>query len=218
MKKLVMTAAVLACAASIVSAQTVTSANIVGYQKESTTNGGFNISSMQFEDGVGTVESIYGDSLPLGSRVYKWTPTGYVISTYAFVPFPPPGANTWSVNHTLNSGESWWVDTPTVSEAVKSGEVPLDATIDVDVPVGFNLVSYPYPVARTVATLGLAPSLGDRVYVWDGSSYVISTYSFVPFPPPGANTWSNPDTPIAVGQGFWVDAVAPLTWTVTKPF
>ena len=42
MKKILMTAAVLACAASIVSAQTVTSANVVGYSKV-TMEPGFNM-------------------------------------------------------------------------------------------------------------------------------------------------------------------------------
>jgi len=50
MKKLVMTIAVLACAASVATAQTVTSANVVGYTK-STLEPGFNMVRMPFVEG-----------------------------------------------------------------------------------------------------------------------------------------------------------------------
>ena len=55
MKKLVMTVAVLACTASIVSALTVPSANVVGYSKV-TLDDGFNMIRTPFQDGDANVD------------------------------------------------------------------------------------------------------------------------------------------------------------------
>ena len=71
MKKLVMTAAVLACAASIASAQTVTSANIVGYGKVQAADG-LQIASMQFVSGSNTLDTIFGDQYPLGTQMLTY--------------------------------------------------------------------------------------------------------------------------------------------------
>ena len=70
MKKLLMTAAVLATA-SIVTAQTVTSANIVGYNKDVADTGILEISGMQFVGGT-DLRSAYGDSYPMGTVCYVY--------------------------------------------------------------------------------------------------------------------------------------------------
>ena len=94
MKKLVMTVAVLTCAASFVSAQTVTSANIVGYAKMAApAAGAFQLYSFtQFTDGTtnGTVDvqemisnlddlnaAGLGSDLIGADRLYVWTGTKY---------------------------------------------------------------------------------------------------------------------------------------------
>ena len=115
MKKLIATVAVLACAASVVSAQTVTSQNIVGYNKDVSAIG-FHISGMQFDNAVAnTPTTVYGDSLPLNSKIYTWNGSGYVIVTYgqSFVPFV--GLVTKWNNETLpiSVGEGFWYETAT---------------------------------------------------------------------------------------------------------
>jgi len=66
MKKLVMTVAVLACAASVVSAQTVTSANMVGYAKVNAVGGELTLVALNFEPSTNLVSEIvgYGKKMP----------------------------------------------------------------------------------------------------------------------------------------------------------
>ena len=220
MKKLIATVAVLACAASVVSAQTVTSQNIVGYNKDVSAIG-FHISGMQFDNAVAnTPTTVYGDSLPLNSKIYTWNGSGYVIATYgqSFVPFV--GLVTkWNSEPVLGNGEGYWVESTGAAESVLSGEVPLDAAITNSVAAGFSMLSYPYPVDRVITELGFTPVLGDKIYAWNGTGYTIVTYgqSFVPFV--GLVTkWNNETLPISVGEGFWYETATPQTWIATKPF
>ena len=104
MKKLVMTVAVLACAASIVSAQ-VTSVNIVGYNK--TTQAGLTLVSVDFDyDATGvTPEAVYGSTLPVGSKIYTYTPgVGYSTSEYV----DSFGSQFWTADPTIKVGEGFW--------------------------------------------------------------------------------------------------------------
>ena len=81
MKKLIMTAAVVACAA-IVSAQVV-SDNIVGYAKFTASEGAFTMAAINFEPSSPFVSDLIGNQLPLGSKIYKWDKAtdGYVSYT-----------------------------------------------------------------------------------------------------------------------------------------
>jgi hypothetical protein len=96
MKKLVLITAVIACAAMVM-AQTVTSQNIVGYSKEA--NDSLQINAAQFWVGAGnTTTEVYGDQLPVGSKVYVYVPgSGYGgnIATYQSV-FIGGTARTWN--------------------------------------------------------------------------------------------------------------------------
>jgi len=220
MKKLVMTAAVLACATSMVAAQTVTSANIVGYNKEASAVG-FHISGMQFDNAAAnTPTTVYGDSLASGSKIYTWNGSSYVIASYgpSFVPFV--GLVTkWNNEPALGNGDGYWVESVGVAETIRNGEVPMDAAITNSIVAGFQLCSYPYPVDRVISNLGFTPTSGDKIYAWNGTGYDIVSYgpSFVPFV--GLVTkWNNETLPIAVGQGFWYEAAAGSTWIATKPF
>ena len=95
MKKLVMTVAVLTCA-SIVTAQTVTSANVVGYNKlASPAAGTFDLMALaQFSDSSSSVDiqslidnldslnsAGLGSNMAGADKLYVWTGAGY--ATYA---------------------------------------------------------------------------------------------------------------------------------------
>ncbi len=218
MKKAVMAVAVLACAGSVL-AQTVTSANIVGYNKDVSAVG-FHISAMQFENATNTPQTVYGDSMPAGTKIYKFNGTSYDTAAYGSVFVPIQGFVTkWSADLDLGSGDGFWVEAPSAAEAIVSGEVPSAASITNELSVGFNLVSYPYPVDRTVADLGFAPVAGDKVYVFNGTSYDTSAYGSVFVPIQGFVTkWSNENLAISVGEGFWYEAAAAQTWVAEKPF
>ncbi len=220
MKKIIATAAMAACAA-VVTAQTVTSANIVGYNKETATSAGFAISGAQFETGAtNTPSSVYGDQLPSGSKIYKFNGTSYDTSEYGSVFVPISGLVTkWNVELDLSGGVGYWVEYPEAAEAIVSGEVPSADSITNSIEAGFNLVSYPYPVERVITNLGFAPAEGDKIYVFNGSSYDTTEYGSIFVPISGFVTkWNNETLSIDVGQGFWYETDSAQTWIAEKPF
>ena len=219
MKKLVMTVAVLACAASFVSAQTVTSANMVGYSKVSNV-AGLQIGSAQFLVGdSNTVTDVFGDQLPVGSKIYKFDPAngyGGNISTYSAVFL---GGTAWNVELELLPGVGYWVEAAADAETIISGEVPLDEIVTNNIVAGLQLMSYPYPVATSISQMQFNPTVGDKVYKFDsanGYSGSISTYSDVFL---GGTAWDI-DLTFEVGEGFWYESAAAGTvqWIVNRPF
>ena len=216
MKKTVITLAVVAFAAAAVQAQT-TSANIVGYSKSSYA-GGFFISANQFL-GSSTVSEVYGDSLPANSKVYTFDGSSYTIASYGSVFVPGQGLVTqWDDDLSLSAGVGYWVETPSATEAVVSGEVESAAAVTNSISAGFQLVSYPYPVEVTVEDLDLSPASGDKVYVWDGTGYTIVSYGSVFVPGQGLVTQWDSNPTIGVGQGFWYETATPQEWVANKPF
>lgn len=217
MKKIMLAAVGFAFAASIASAQ-VTSANIVGYNKDTANAAGLHISGMQFLNETNTPTSVYGDQLPKGSKIYKFDGS-YTIVTYTDVFVPIQGLVTkWSSEVDLGNGDGYWVEVPSASEAILSGEVSTENSITNNIEIGLQLVSYPYPVERVITNLGFTPAKGDKIYVYDGS-YTIITYTDVFVPIQGLVTkWSNETLSIGVGEGFWYEAVSPQTWIANKPF
>jgi len=224
MKKLVMTVAVLACATSMVAAQTVTSANVVGYNKDIGAPG-FHISGYAFTGSDTSPQGVFGDQLPLGSKLYTFNGATYDVSTYesvfSWVTFT--SVDQWNPNTLdLSGANGFWVENVGAASAtaVLSGEVELAATVTNSVSTGFQLLSYPYPVASTVADLGLSPAIGDKIYAFNGATYDVSTYesvfSWVTFT--SVDQW-NPNTlTIGVGEGFWYEATAGQTWIANRPF
>ena len=221
MKKLIMTAAVVACAA-VVTAQTVTSANIVGYAKKTApAAGAFDLMALaQFTDGsnaidiqsiISNLDSLNSaglDSDTVGAdKLYVWTGTGY--ATYALFYDATQTANPgpfWAsttelgwingygflgVNAavaTVDRGASMWLETGAggaSGDVLTSGEVPQDGTFDMDVDIGFTLISYPYTSSINVNSLTVSNSVSaglesdavgaDKLYVWTGTGY--ATYA-----------------------------------------
>lgn len=211
MKKIIATAAFVAAAAAV-TAQTVTSANIVGYNK-ATTEAGFLIKANQFSTTNQTPEGVFGSSLPVGSKIYTFDGSAYSISTYTAGFFGAP--DYWNNALDLGQGVGFWVETAGVEEPIVSGEVYMDDSVTNSIAVGFQLISYPYPVERTVKTLGFTPEIGDKVYKFSGGSYQISTYTAGFFGAP--DDWNN-DFILEVGEGFWYEAVAATNWVVNRPF
>lgn len=217
-KRLTIAAAALISASAF--AQTVTSANIVGYNKDVNADG-FTISALQFDIGTSnTPETVYGDSLPKGSQIFVWDGSGYTIATYTdvFVPFVG-NVTKWSSEPEFFIGDGYWIDSAGVSTSILSGEVVSEASVTNSLIEGFSLLSYPYPVDRVITNLGFTPNKGDQIFIWDGSGYSISTYTdvFVPFQG-NVLKWSIETNSVAVGQGFWYESVSNSTWIVNKPF
>ena len=218
MKKATIALVALAFGAFTAQAQT-TSANIVGYSKSSLT-GGFTIAAMQFDGGASGPTAVYGDQLPSGSKIYTFDGSSYSIASYGSTFVPGQGLVTaWNAAPSLEAGSAYWIETASPVDAIVSGSVNTADSVTNNIAAGFSLVSYPYPVERTVADLELSPASGDKIYAWDGSAYTIISYGSVFVPGQGLVTqWNNSSAVISVGQGFWYETATPQTWVVNKPF
>ena len=231
MKKIIIAAMALTCATAIVSADTVTSENVVGYNKFQIKDG-LQMPGLQFiGTGDAIPESLFGDSLPVGSKIYIWgndgTTSGYeAIATYIQPALPPNAPTKWDNDPVIPLGAAYWVRLPsaisTNIEVTISGDVLMDSNKVVTIESGLQLICNPYPVALTVGDLNITPAVGDKVYVWgnDGTTagYIsVTTYVQPPLPPGAPAKWDNPDALIGVGQGFWYKSAdlgaKTLTWT-----
>jgi len=220
MKKIVMTATLVACAA-VVTAQTVTSANIVGYSKATVSAGGLQLLSPQFSgtDGGVMLDDAFS-GLNANDQVLTWNGGGYTTYTYYGATygwldgsFQPAGSTV------ITAGNGLWVKSAGASiDAITSGEVPDTASIDVSVIVGLNMIANPYPVALALADIPAGITANDIVYIWNGGGYAAYTYYGATygwldgsFQPAGA-------VEIGVGQAFWLSAQTAATLTFNKAF
>jgi hypothetical protein len=229
MKKTLLIAAAALISASAIAE--VTSANIVGYYKDTGAPSGgassLHISGYQFTETNATPETVFGSQLPLGTKVSTYN-GGYQFSTYEesvdYGTWPPTTNVGWSADLDLSGQAGFWVQNFDISQqvAVVAGEVELADSVTNSIEPGLQLVSYPYPVATTVTNLGLNAAVGDKVYVYD-SGYQISTYEesvdYGTWPPTTNVGWSA-DYNIDVGEGFWVQSFQGVTndWVVNRPF
>ncbi|MCF7817689.1 MAG: hypothetical protein K9M54_07390 [Kiritimatiellales bacterium] len=206
MKKLVVTAAMLACAASMASAQTVTSANMVGYAKVNAIGGQLTLVALNFETGGLTLNDVFG-TLPSASAIHLWDKTGntYITSTKGRAGFSP--------NSVIGLGDAFWIQAAGTgtNEVILSGEVLLSATNVVSVATGLDATGYFYPVETLWQDTDLAAQLpsASAVHIWNGVGY--STYT------KGRAGWSGNPT-IGVGSGFWVQSPSSFTWSEVRPF
>ncbi len=208
--KIIITAAVLACAASIVSAKTVTSANIVGYGKVATANG-LAVVAQQF-DGGSTPTDLFGDTLPLGSVIYQYTGIGYNVSEYKTIFL---AGDAWDTPLDLSVG-SFWVETSLVNTNIFSGEVPMTDSITNSLITGLTLTAYPYPVEVGISDLDITPTLGDVIYQYTGSGYNVSEYKTIFL---SGDAWDT-ELVFGVGDGFWYENAnaSDNVWVEVKPF
>lgn len=220
-KTLLIAAAALISASAFAATNVVSSANIVGYNKEITAENGLKISALQFDTGTSnTPTSVYGDNLPKGSKMFLWNGSGYEIASYTdvFVAFVG-NVTKWDANPEFFIGDGYWIDSAGVSTSVLSGNVILSDSVTNGLIEGVNLVSYPYPVDRVITNLGFTPNKGDKIFIWNGTGYDIASYTdvFVAFQG-NVTKWDNETNSISVGQGFWYESVSNSTWIANKPF
>jgi len=212
MKKLTTASIALVCVATfLVAAQAVTSKNIVGYNK-TVLKGGLQLLGTSFIKTNATPETIFGDRLPVGSKVYRYNGEIYNIAEY-IVGFGGVG---WDNSFDIGQGVAYWVDVPegTMTNLL-SGEVETADAVTNTVATGLQLFAFPYPVEMKVKDLGFTPTVGDHIYYYNGSGYNIAEY-IVGF---GGVGWDN-DFTIPVGYGFWYESHASsnTVWIAERPF
>jgi hypothetical protein len=211
MKKLMMTAAVVACAAAV-TAQTVTSANIVGYAKATVPGPGFEIVAPQFNAGDAggiTLGDAFSGMNDL-DEVLFWNGAGY--DTFRYY-----AGYGWYYNNDIDpaddvlvpEGQAIWAKSAVGATLIMAGEVPTAASVTNSVAVGFNMIANPYPVEIALGDLDVSQLTDvDEILVWNGTGYDIYRYYA------GYGWYFNNDidpadtVKIGVGQGVWLKAAA----------
>ncbi|MDZ8117921.1 hypothetical protein [Pontiella agarivorans] len=198
MKKIIATAAMAACAA-VVTAQTVTSANIVGYTKVEAVGGELTLVALNFDAGSATLQDLLGTDLPALSGVFLWDK-----GTGAYVGSTLNTRGSWTPNLTVNTGDAFWVSTAGsgTNELILSGEVITDDVV-VTLPAGIVATGYGYPVEKDFKDTQMAsdlPSLSG-IFLWDAD-----TQSYAAWSKNTRGSWVGTGDPIlAPSAGFWVD-------------
>ena len=196
MKKILFIAAAALISASAF-AQTVSSANVVGYSKGTTpAAGGFDIvalnvfgtnDTVDLQAAVANIDDLNAaTSLANADKLYVWdngytqyglfagTSNYWMISTSAGWLKAASAAPT---SATIDRGAGTWFATGTGGSStnlIVSGDVPNDGTYSVDVST-FSLIAYPFSasinltdLAITNATASTSLASADKVYVWNG--------------------------------------------------
>jgi hypothetical protein len=238
MKKILAAILAVGMIAGVASAQTssnVFSQNAVGYVKAAIQPGEFSLLAQPFNsiDGDPTPSNVFGDTLPVGSRIFVWDPVSstYSIETYQTTTagLPPVTTTNWAPNAALlQPGKGFWVqisqDAGSAVDVTLMGEVPAATATTVDLVSGFTMAAVPYPVDITVeeTAIGQNPTVGDRVFLWSDASqsYTIVTYQTTTagLPPVTTTNWVPSNVSIPAGSGFWYEGSSARSPSVTKPY
>ena len=237
-KTLLIAAAALAAAVTSSQAQTVYSANIVGYANLGITAGSYELITPTFDvDGTGTngtISTVVGTNVDAGTLVLIWNGTGYSDLSYQSTS-GRGSALGWvllgttpvvSPNYPVNVGEGLFVNDPgpnvtnlTVSGVVMQGTLPNPYVA----PAGtYALLGSMVPISGDLDTnLDYVPNQGDLVLEWNGNGF--NDYSYQSESGRGSTigwvllgttpTVSSPQ--VSVGQGFFLNPAATTTWTET---
>jgi len=211
-------------AASAVAQTNVYSINAVGYINI-VLQPGFNMIACQLQTTNNTIGALFnnsGGAFGQNSVFSKWNNS---TSHYQqdFLSSSSNYSNGWASGGTitLNPGEAGWFQNVTGHAITNTfvGTVP-QGTNTVNIGRGFNQVSSPVPFSGDVVTnMGLYNYNNDDVIsVWQNPATPSAHYVnyFVNFSSGSEgynNQWSSPGDPqVNVGQGFWYNATASLSW------
>jgi hypothetical protein len=233
MRKTLLIAAA-AFAASVISSQAqVYSQNIVGYVNINLTNGVLaNIAPALDVDGLGTNNTIATvfTTPSLNDNVYAFNGTGYDEISYISKGSGHPVVYTtnWFFNgaadpgYKINPGQSVFY-LPAANQTVTQVGTALTGTnTNPNFPAAGSiaLLASQIPISGGLTSvLGYQPNLGDNVYVYSGGAY--NEYSYISkgsgHPVVYTTNWFSAgvagEPVISVGQGFWLQAALPNSWT-----
>ncbi len=192
-----MTAAVLTCAASIVSAQTVTSANIVGYTKVNAVGGELSLVALNLDAGGGSLQDLIGTDVPSLSSVFLWNK-----GTGAYDAASLNARGSWTPNLVVSLGDAFWIQASGIgtNELILSGEV-LSGSNTWTIAAGTAATGYYYPVDKNFTTTEAAVALPalSSVFIWDEA-----TQNYQAWSKNARGAWSG-SIILAPSTGFWID-------------
>jgi len=201
MKKSTLAITILLAASFAAQAQTVGSANIMGYTKiETPTAGKFEIISLaQFSSGSNTVniQDAIADVNTLNAagtggwdnadKIIIWNGLGYtsygLYQPVAGDPYWMASGAGWTIsafaspaNVELPRGQAVWLTTGTggaATNALVSGDVYLDETFDVNLNSTFSLLSFPYSATVALTNLVISNATSAGTGGWDNADKII---------------------------------------------
>jgi hypothetical protein len=220
-------------------AQSVYSANVVGYATQGFP-ASYSLMATPFSTGVSNgANEIYGSSLQDGMTFYTWNGAGYTATLYSpslgvafgwptawgdpntFVPLSVP---------TLPPGQGYYLFSPAAGTNTDAGAVAINigATNTVPMAASYSLVGSVLPLGGSVTNTLFNPPVedGTTFYTWNGAGYTATLYSpslGVAFGWP--TPWGDPNTfvslpppSVSVGAGFFIfEPDANAVWTQTLP-
>jgi hypothetical protein len=174
----------------------------------------------------------------------KWCYMAYDPGIDDSRPYLCAATNTYSVW----AGRGFWIRNRHATTTLTiAGEVPAIGTNSIDIAAGLTMVAYPYPVAKTIATLmttnegalpGSSPGTADNIQVWNGSVYATYFYCnnfwvgagypetegkwcYMAYDPEidDARPYVATNAVLKPGDGFWYRSRhGAFTWPEPKPY
>jgi hypothetical protein len=212
-KTLLCAAALAAGVATSMAQSNVYSLNVVGYVNVPTLGGAnFNLIANPLNNTNNSITNLFAIAQD-GDQVYRWNATIQDLDPviYSYSTF----LHSWDGNFVLNPGEGvFYVNAGANATNTFVGEVIQGPyTNHILGGASFNAVASSAPIGGsfTNATVGLPPSDGDQVYLWNASIQdldpTIATYSTF------LAKWDTAAINVAPGAGFfYVGAGANQTW------
>jgi hypothetical protein len=190
-KTLLIAAAVLAAGIGSSVAQTVYSANIVGYINLQIPTGA-SIIANQLDNGTNDLASLVPNA-NFGDTVYRWNGTGFDSSV---------NFGSWSPDFVLLPGQAVFYVASAPLSVTLVGQVET-GNLTNSIPAGISLVSDQVPVSASLDTVGFPSGFGDTIYFYRSGTYSSSVNFGSGFSPAAVP---------AVGEGFWIDSASGGSW------
>jgi hypothetical protein len=230
--KTLLIASAVALAAAVTSSQaqsTVYSANVVGYANLALTPGGYELVTPTFDlDGTGTngtISTVVGTNVAVGTTVLSWTGTGYNTLIYESPKKGSPVA--WQLlgtgadpTYPINAGQGFFIEDPSDTNLTVTGNV-LSGNVTNAFLLGagnYTLLGSAIPYSGDISNLNYIPSSGDSIQQWNGSGF--NTYIYESPKKGSPVAWQllgtgQQDPVISVGQGFFLDPATANAWVET---
>ena len=217
--KAILLAGVVCLAGAVTSsAQTVFSANTVGFVNKNIPTG-FSMIANPVSAADNSLDALFAD-VPVGTQLFLFDP---VAGTYQIFEFSNPlfggGDPAWSPNGaaTLMPGQGAFIsnssgDAFTVTFA---GEVQQGDASNLAIGAGFSIVSSVVAQGGAVATdLGFPSEVGDQIFQFDNGSGAYNIFEFSnPLFGGGDPAWSPSEPSVEVAESFFVNKVGATSWT-----
>jgi hypothetical protein len=205
-KTLLIAAAALAAATISSQAQTVFSANVVGYVNVIMPAGQLVLVSNPLDDGTNTTTSL-GQNLANKSQIQIWNGSGFTATSKA--------GGVWTPDLSIPVGTGFFVNSKTAITNTFVGTVipgvggsttnalPLNTLV----LVGSTI---PYAGDLNDTNLNLGPTLANKsqIQIWNGSGFTATSKA--------GGVWT-PNLSLSVAQGFFVSSKTATNWVQTLP-